>query len=251
MRAMIAGLIFATATSGCATTGENTGEVNDPFEPFNRRVFAFNEAADKAVIGPVTDAYVAATPQLARTGVSNVLGNLNSPVVFANDVMQGEPERAAETFYRFLVNSTVGVLGVFDLAGYFGVEEHTEDFGQTLAVWGAGEGPYIVLPLMGPSNLRDTAGLGVDAVIDPLNWGEIDNDEDLTQTVRWTSLGFELLHVRIAIDPQLEAVRSQPEPYVAMRRGYTSQRQAEIRNGREEADPYKDLPDFDDFDDFE
>jgi phospholipid-binding lipoprotein MlaA len=247
MRAIIAGLVIASAATGCASTGESGGEVNDPFEPFNRKVFAFNEAADKAVIGPVTDVYVAATPKIARDGVSNVLGNLNSPVIFANDVLQGEPERAAETFYRFLVNSTVGVLGVFDPAGYFGVEKHSEDFGQTLAVWGVGEGPYIVLPLMGPSNLRDTTGFGVDAVIDPLNWGEIDNDEDLTQTVRWTSLGFELLHVRIAIDPQLEAVRSQPEPYVAMRRGYTSQRKADIRNGREKVDPYKDLPDFDDF----
>ncbi|NBC20023.1 MAG: VacJ family lipoprotein [Alphaproteobacteria bacterium] len=247
MRAIIAGIVFTASAGGCASTGAGGGEVNDPLEPLNRRVFAFNEAADRAVIGPAADAYVAVTPGFARTGVSNAVSNLNSPVVFANDVLQGEPERAAETFYRFLVNSTLGVLGLFDPAAEFGVEGHSEDFGQTLAVWGVGEGPFLVLPLMGPSNLRDASGRGVDAFIDPLNTGEINNDEDLTETVRWTSFALGLLQTRVEIEPQLESLRDQPEPYVAMRRAYTSQRQAAVRNGRAQDDPYKDLPDFDDF----
>ena len=247
MQAKIAGLFLITLAGGCASTGGSTGDVSDPLEPLNRQVFAFNEAADQAVIGPVTEVYVTVTPELAREGVSNALSNLNSPVVFANDVLQGEPVRAAETFYRFLVNSTIGVLGVFDPAAEFGVERHSEDFGQTLAVWGVGEGPFLVLPLMGPSNLRDATGRGVDAFIDPLNTGEINNDEDLTDTVRWTSFGLGLLQTRAAVDEQLETLREQPEPYVAMRRAYTAQRKAAVRNGREEDDPYKDLPDFDDF----
>lgn len=247
MRATLTGFALSIAVGGCASTTTSAGGVNDPLEPLNRKIFAFNEAADKAVIGPVADVYVAATPALAREGVSNALSNLNSPVVLANDVLQGEPVRAAETFYRFLVNSTVGVLGVFDPAAEFGVERHSEDFGQTLAVWGVEEGPFLVLPLMGPSNLRDTAGRGVDGFIDPLNTGEINNDEDLTETLRWTSFGLGLLQTRAALDDQLELLREQPEPYVAMRRGYTAQRKAAVRNGREEEDPYKDLPDFDAF----
>lgn len=245
---LLASAALMLALGGCATApnSDQTG-VYDPLEPLNRQVFAFNEAADRAVIGPVAEGYATVTPGFVRTGVRNVLGNLNSPVVFVNDVLQGEPERAGDTAYRFFVNSTFGVLGLFDVAASeAGVEGHSEDFGQTLAVWGVEDGPFLVLPLMGPTNLRDGIGRGVDTAFDPFTWIEFENeDTDTHIAATRTLLG--LLETRAQLDQQLETLRQQPEPYIAMRRAYTSQRRAEIRNGREEEDPYTDLPDFDDF----
>ncbi len=236
------------ATAGCASTSERAaGEVYDPFEPVNRQVFAFNEAADRAVIGPVAEVYETVTPRLAREGVGNVLANLRSPVIFVNDLLQGNDRRAGDTFYRFFVNSTIGVLGVWDAAAAFGVEGHEEDFGQTLAVWGVDAGPFLVLPLAGPANLRDVAGRGFDAAADPLNWVEFESDEDLDDHIATSRAVLGVLQARVAVDDQLDMLRDQPEPYIALRRTYTQQRAAAIRNGQEEQDPYKDLPDFDDF----
>ncbi len=245
-----AGLAVATLATGCASTSATSASNDgayDPIEPFNRKVYAFNEAADRAVIGPAADAYVAVTPKVARTGISNALANLNSPVVFVNDILQGEFLRAGDTTYRFLMNSTIGLAGLFDVASEFGVEGHSEDFGQTLAVWGVNPGPYIVLPLLGPSNLRDTTGFVTDIAFDPLTWSEIDNDQGLTDAINYTALGLGVFDTRVALDDQLETLREQTEPYIALRRIYSSQRKAEIRNGVEEDDPYTDLPDFDDF----
>lgn len=239
--------LIATLTACTTTPSSNPEGVYDPLEPLNRQVLAFNMAADEAVIGPAANAYETVTPGFFRTGVSNVLSNLNSPVIFANDILQGEPKRATDTAYRFLVNSTFGVLGLFDVAATeTGIEGHSEDFGQTLGVWGVPEGPYLVLPLMGPSNLRDVTGRGVDNAFDPLNWAEFEGD-DTELTIAATRGVLGALQARVALDEQLETLNSQPEPYVALRRAYTSQRQAEIRNGREEEDPYTDLPEFDDF----
>lgn len=248
MRAFAGTLAAATLLGGCATTPQtDPSAVYDPLEPLNRGVFAFNEAADKAVIGPVADLYVAITPGFARQGVRNVLSNLNSPVVVVNNVLQGDPGDAVDTTYRFVINTTIGILGLWDAAAHFGLEGRSEDFGQTLAVWGVGEGPYLVLPLMGPSNLRDLTGRGVDNVFDPLNWTEFESDDDLDDTIQISRAVLGALDTRVQIDDQLQQLREQPEPYVALRRAYTAQRQAAVRNGEEEADPYKDLPDFDDF----
>lgn len=248
LRKLSLSMVLAAALSACATKPSSNPEgVYDPLEPLNRRVLSFNLAADRAVIGPAAGAYETVTPTFFRTGVSNVLSNLNSPVVFANDILQGEPKRATDTAYRFLVNSTFGVLGLFDVAATeTGIEGHSEDFGQTLGVWGVPEGPYIVLPLLGPSNLRDATGSSVDNAFDPLYWTEFD-DDDTSVTIAATRGVLGALQARVALDEQLEAVNAQPEPYVALRRAYTAQRQAEIRNGREEEDPYTDLPEFDDF----
>lgn len=249
LRTLSFSLMMTLGLGACATTPAATsGEVYDPLEPFNRRMFAFNEASDKAVIGPVANAYEAVTPGFFRTGVGNFLSNLNSPVVFANDVLQGEPRRAGTTLYRFLINSTFGVAGIMDPAEHeLGVVGHSEDFGQTLAVWGLPEGPFIVLPLLGPSNLRDSVGRGVDAAFDPFNYEAVIGDDDTRTTVNVSRTALGVLNTRVALDGVIEQLREQPEPYIAYRRGYTSQRQAEIRNGREDPDPYTDLPDFDDF----
>ena len=147
------------------------------------------------------------------------------------------------------INSTFGIAGLWDVAGYNGIEGHREDFGQTLGVWGVEPGPYIILPVMGPSNLRDFMGRGVDNAFDPLNWTEFE-DRDLDNEIMVTRTVVGAIATRERLIETIETLRDQPEPYIAMRRNYTSQRQAAIRNGKIEDDPYKDLPDFDDFDEF-
>lgn len=248
LRSLVSSLLMTSALGACATQpGPSPDEVYDPLEPVNRQIFAFNEAADKVVVGPAADVYETVTPQFARTGIGNFLSNLRSPVIFVNDVLQGEGERAADTAFRFMVNSTFGLGGLFDPADHdLGIPRHREDFGQTLGSWGVPEGPYLVLPLMGPTNFRDVAGGGVDTAFDPLTWTEFD-DRDLDNEILVARGVLGALQARVALDDQIDALREQPEPYVALRRAYTSQRQADIRNGREEEDPYTDLPDFDDF----
>ena len=251
-RSLTSSVLMASMLGACATQpATSPGDVYDPFEPVNRQVFAFNEAADKAVLGPVSDAYVTITPEFARIGIGNFLSNLSSPVVFVNDVLQGEGQRATDTAFRFVINSTFGIGGLLDPAEHeLGVEKHREDFGQTLGVWGVSSGPYLVIPLLGPTNLRDGIGMGVDTAIDPMTWIEFD-DPDLDDQIALTRGILGGLEARAALDAELETLRAQPEPYVALRRAYSSAREAAIRNGREDADPYTDLPDFDDFDDFE
>ena len=250
MKNVAVAAIAAVTVSACASTQtSDTGGVYDPWEGWNRQVFAFNETVDKAAIAPVARAYRVATPSLFREGVNNVLSNLREPVVFANTVLQGNPDASGETFGRFLINSTVGVVGIFDVASTLGVMKHDEDFGQTLGVWGVEPGPYVVLPILGPSNVRDTFGRGVDNAFDPLTWTEFD-DPDLDDDIQITRTVVGAIATRERLIETFETLREQPEPYVAMRRTYSSQRDAAIRNGRIEDDPYKDLPDFDGFDDF-
>lgn len=250
MKFAVAAAFAAITVSACATTQtSDTGGVYDPWEGWNRRVFAFNEAVDKAALEPVARAYRVATPSLFRDGVNNFLSNLRQPVVFVNTVLQGNPDASGETFGRFLINSTVGVAGIFDVASTLGVAKHNEDFGQTLGVWGVDAGPYVVLPLFGPSNLRDVVGRGTDTAFDPLTWTEFD-DPDLDDQIMVTRSVVGAIAARENLIETFEMLRDQPEPYVAMRRTYSSQREAAIRNGRIEDDPYKDLPDFGDFDEF-
>jgi phospholipid-binding lipoprotein MlaA len=176
--------------------------------------------------------------------VSNFLTNLNQPVVFANTILQGKPGAAIDTFARFALNSTIGVAGIFDPATTMDVPEHNEDFGQTLGVWGVPNGPYLVLPFLGSSNLRDFTGFGVDAAFDPLNWSQFEGDSEFLVTRQVV----EIVSVRENLIEAVEILRDQPEPYVALRRNYTQQRTAAIRDGREQEDPFKDLPDFDAYD---
>ena len=139
-------------------------DVYDPLEGFNRGVYKFNAAFDEFVFLPVVNAYETVTPEFARTGVSNFFTNLGEITTFANEILQFKLEEAGMTFFRFVANSTVGLLGFFDVTSYEGIPRTKEDFGQTLGYWGAGEGPFLVLPILGPSNLRDTAGFATDTV---------------------------------------------------------------------------------------
>ena len=142
-------------------------EVYDPLEPLNRFLFAINETIDIFLLQPAAATYRFLLPELVRDSVRNATRNLNSPVTFANELFQGKTDRASSTVVRFAINSTVGVLGLFDPATEWGYPYYDEDFGQTLGVYGAGPGAYLVLPIFGPSNVRDGIGIGVDSLLDP------------------------------------------------------------------------------------
>jgi len=140
----------------------STAIAADPLESFNRGVFTFNDALDRNVLRPVAGAYEQVTPSFFRKGVSNFFGNLGDAWSTVNTALQLKPKHTVENLMRVWVNSTCGILGVLDVATEVGIERHTEDFGQTLGYWGVGAGPYVVLPVLGPSTLRDTAALAVD-----------------------------------------------------------------------------------------
>ncbi|MEM7327339.1 MAG: VacJ family lipoprotein [Pseudomonadota bacterium] len=239
--------ISLLAVAACATSPSeevSATAVYDPLEGVNRQIYAFNDGVDRVVLEPVAKGYRAVTNEPIRGGVSNFLTNLNQPVVFANTILQGKPGAAIDTFSRFAVNSTFGLAGILDVATPLNVPEHKEDFGQTLGVWGVPNGPYLVLPFLGSSNLRDVAGLGVDAAFDPLNYAQFDGDTETRIGLRVANI----VSVRENLIEAVEVLRDQPEPYVALRRNYTQQRAAAIRDGREQEDPFEDLPDFDDYD---
>ncbi|HEY1258040.1 MAG TPA: VacJ family lipoprotein [Stellaceae bacterium] len=178
---LVSGLavVLALATSGCATgtkpaspaTSATAGEedFNDPFEDTNRAIFDFNQKVDRNVLVPVAKAYRAALPEPVRDSLRDFLTNLRAPLIFANDTLQGEFGRAKDTVVRFVLNSTIGMAGFVDVAGRWGIPYHEEDFGVTLGVWGVPEGPYIVVPVLGPSNPRDIGGQAVESFGDPWN----------------------------------------------------------------------------------
>jgi phospholipid-binding lipoprotein MlaA len=168
------GLSVLLLASGCASMStpeerEQVQETNDPLEPTNRYFFEVNLFLDEFALKPATAWYQAALPQPAQDAVHKFLANLRQPWTAINDALQGHFNRAGQATARFAINSTIGVGGLFDVATGWGLPEHTEDFGQTLAVWGLGEGPYLMLPVVGPSNPRDAVGTAFDWYADPVN----------------------------------------------------------------------------------
>lgn len=166
--AWLLALTLTMATAGAVSAQPDSG---DPLEGFNRGSFEFNLFLDRLILKPVAKTYRLVTPGFVRTGVSNFIFNLKTPVTVANDLLQGEPERATESVGRFMFNTILGFGGLVDIGGMLGMpERHTEDFGQTLAVYGVGSGPYIMVPVLGPSNPRDLVGFVVDFAFDPLTF---------------------------------------------------------------------------------
>ena len=157
-----------------------TIDVYDPLEPVNRSIYKFNAMFDRALFVPVTELYDFATPDFVQNRVTSFFSNLSEINTFFNSILQAKGERASRALVRFLVNSTLGLAGLFDLMGELGTAQQREDFGQTLGVWGAGEGPYIVLPIFGPSNLRDTTGLLTDTatylLLDPFGLATLEGN---------------------------------------------------------------------------
>lgn len=161
--------LLAVLLAGCATTGE--ADPRDPFEGLNRGIYKFNEKFDDYLARPVAETYQDWIPREVRSRVRNFFGNLADPFIGANNILQGKFSEGFDDWTRFLLNTTVGLAGIHDVATDLGLEKHNEDFGQTFGRWGAGTGPYLVLPLFGSSNLRDGIGLAADMVTDPM--GEV------------------------------------------------------------------------------
>lgn len=230
----------APAQPVVTTQDVQSNDNNDPFEGGNRVMFEINQALDKVLLRPVAFVYREVLPDFAQDGVRNFMNNLNAPVIFANDVFQGEPDRAGVTLLRFGINSTIGLGGLIDVASELDLPYHDEDFGQTLGTWGVGEGPYLYLFVMGPTNARDLTGFVVDRGLDPLtyvNWG---NDDLEYAPVARTALNVIDLRAR-NIDTLDEIERASVDYYASIRSLYRQSREDAIRNGT----PSKDLPDFD------
>ena len=166
--ALTAGVCAAALLSGCATT-TGSGNPADPLESMNRSIYSFNEGVDEAIFKPVATAYQSVTPRVARQGVTNFFDNLGDAWSFVNNVLQGQGQDAYNSMVRFSVNTVLGIGGLFDIASEAGIERRKQDFGQTLGRWGLPTGPYLVLPFWGPSTVRDSAGLAVDAFGYPAN----------------------------------------------------------------------------------
>ena len=202
-------------------------EIYDPIEPINRAIFSFNNVADRIVLEPISKGYKK-LPSPVQSGISNFLSNLRAPLVVVNQLLQGQGENAIQSTGRFLVNSTVGVFGLIDVAEKIGLEEKEEDFGQTLATWGVGDGFYIVLPLFGPSNLRDTTGMVMTMVTDPINAFAASEGEAWLVPMR---TAVNAIDQRSKIIDEVNALRDNSvDYYAAVRSSYYQNREAAINN---------------------
>jgi phospholipid-binding lipoprotein MlaA len=236
--------------SGCATPPTDDAEalaefeaVNDPLEPMNRAIFDFNQSVDRAVIRPVAEGYRWAFPEFFRDIVHNILANASEPVNFFNAVLQGNPERAATVLGRVLINSTMGVGGMVDFATMSGIRAVDEDFGQTVGVWGGGEGAYLVLPILGPSSIRDGAGKAVDSFMNPLSYVYANADIEYVGAITGFVGGIDLRSRNIQILDEIE--RTSVDYYATLRSLYRQRRQDLINNGEPsiEVNPFLSLND--------
>lgn len=219
--------------------------LNDPLEPTNRVIHGMNQRVDKILIEPIAVTYGFIVPKPLRKIVTNVLRNAAEPLTFVNDVLQGEPERAGNTLTRFLTNSTLGAGGSIDVATDMGLERHVEDFGQTLAVWGVGEGPYLVLPFLGPSTMRDGIGRIGEVYADPAALAIDRANVKGLSIARMCLTAIDARHRNL--DTLRELEESSIDLYATMRSAYRQNRRAEVRNGA----PLEEEDDFDIFDDFD
>ncbi|KRB82563.1 VacJ family lipoprotein [Sphingomonas sp. Root710] len=229
---MIGVVALSLTLSACTTTRVGTDRLaeKDPLEGFNRAVWAVNRGADKVVVKPVTQVYRAVAPKPARDGVRNFFANVAEPFSFINNILQGKPDRAVRNLGRFLVNTTAGIGGLFDQASRVGIKPASEDFGQTLAAWGANGGPYLVLPLLGPSTLRDGVGTGVAQFTDP--YRVCLSECGLPHGVPLALTATQVISIRDGLietgaDSFLE---SSLDPYAAARSAFLQRRRAEILN---------------------
>lgn len=214
------------ALAACAVAPPRT---DDPLQNFNRKMFAFNQFADKVAIRPAAKAYTKITGPKGRVLISNFFANLRTPVTIVNEVLQGRPEPALQSTGRFLINSTVGFLGFFDPASDMKLTAHPTDFGVTLAHWGVPEGPYLVLPFVGPTTLRDVWRLPVDSYFDPMGWYA--REHDLKWHAQYLPSVAYLVTLRASALPLDPVIDSAYDPYAFMRDAYRQHRMYEIYYG--------------------
>ncbi len=224
---MLCGLISLALLGGCASTGSP----RDPFEPINRGIYHFNDTVDHVLLKPAAELYRGVLPQFVRTGVSNFFSNINDILIALNDLLQGKIQDAASDVGRVLVNTTVGVLGVMDVATDMGLEKHDEDFGQTLGRWGVGDGPYLVLPFFGPSNLRDGLARIVDYKTDPITYVDPSRDRNQLWAARIINRRSEL------IDTSNIMETAALDPYEFLRDAYLQRRRSLVYDGNPPPEP--------------
>ena len=221
-------------TSGCAS-GPGRTMPSDPLRGLNRGVYKFNDTLDRAAVKPAAKGYRAITPRWFRSGVGHFFSNLTYPNTIINQFLQGKPGKGFRDTGRFLVNTTVGIGGLLDVATSLGLESNDEDFGQTLAVWGVGSGPFINLPLFGPSSLRDAPSRIVDYFLDPLTYVDLDTGAELG--IR----ALDLLNARTELLSVDSTLQSTFDPYVFVRDAWAQQREFEIFDGNPPPETLEDL----------
>lgn len=238
----LAVLAGALCLSACASS-QSTSEINDPLEGMNRATLKFNEGVDKVVLEPVARGYRFVTPKAGRTVVSNFLRNLNSPVIIGNELLQGDLEGAGNATARVIINTLAGFGGILDLAADGGIEHQPEDFGQTLATWGVGDGAYVVLPLLGPSTLRDATGRMVDSYADPLRMYLFNIEEE---HLHYTRVAASVVSQREELLEVIDDLRRNSfDYYAALRSAYVQRRQALIND--QNSNGAMEIPDYEDF----
>lgn len=222
--------------AGCATPPKDPQalayykQTNDPLEPTNRVMYVVNDAIDTVLLKPLALAYHYGTPEFFQRGTHNVLSNLNTPVVLFNNMLEGHPRRAGDTLMRGLINTTIGLVGIFDVATKMGYPKQPGDFGITLALWGVPTGPYLYLPVLGPSSPRALVGMGGDYALDPFTWVGRGYFVDDFGYVR---LGLTGVDTRAQYLGDLDKVKAQAlDPYATLRSLYRQHRQAEIDAAR-------------------
>lgn len=244
-RVAIVCLLLTLLLGACATRPPTTEPLsraeydrnNDPIEPFNRMMFKINTFGDKLIFRPIVKFYNKEIPKPIKNGLTNFLKNLMEPWVLINELLQGKPKEAGHTLNRFLLNTTVGIGGVFDQATKMGIVAHDEDFGQTLGVWGVGEGVYLMLPFFGPSNSRDFLGKGIDFLLEPsgyaINTLNIGKDSllgfNLSTYIRF---GAEAFDSRARKDAIFDDLYNSPDPYALTRSAYRQLRNFQIYDGK-------------------
>ncbi len=241
--------VLSLGMAGCSTTNEavyvGEEQIQDPFEGYNRAVFAFNDAVDTTISRPVAKGYRAIVPKPARTGVKNFLRNLKSPIIIANQLLQGDLEGAGDAATRAAVNTLIGVGGLIDVAGDEGIQYEPEDFGQTLAVWGVDHGPYVVAPIFGPGSFRDYTGMVVDMYADPIHWWIHNTDQEEWFYAR-AGVTFVDRHDEL-MDVLEELKISSIDYYAAMRSVYYQHRAALVKDEDPNLAGITEIPDYDSF----
>ncbi len=229
---LLLGLVLTAAVAGCASV-----DTRDPLEPLNRQVYAFNDDVDRKILRPVAEAYQNRVPSPVRTGVSNFFSNLGDVVVFLNDLLQLKLEQGASDGLRLAVNTVFGLGGLIDVGTPIGLPKHQEDFGQTLGAWGVGQGPYLVLPFLGPSTIRDTVGWAGDWQVSP-------NARVDERQTRYELLGLQVVDTRAGL---LQASRvfeqAALDPYAFMRDAYFQRRRSLVYDGNPPRERFEDFDD--------
>jgi phospholipid-binding lipoprotein MlaA len=227
--------------SGCATKPPASDpdaladyqQTNDPLEPTNRVFYAINNGLDTVILRPAALAYRKVVPGPVREGVHNVLSNLGTSIQLSNDILEGKPRRAGDTTMRFLINTTVGVLGIFDVATKWGYPNHDADFGMTLALWGVPEGPFLFLPVLGPSDPRDAAGFGIDIALDPFTWIGTGPNKPGWTAFKWSRYALNAVDARERVLDSLDQIKKTAlDPYATFRSLYRQHRHAQIEELR-------------------